>query len=204
MACIPDDLPLEEMVRAARRFRRHRLPIYDVSPDTIVGILNTRVLLLDPEADLAEAIEFPSFVPASTNLLQLFKSLRRQQRGMAIVLDEYGATAGLVTLDDLMEFVAGEMRHEGEEQGFLMERLGAGRWRVNARLRLDDFRREYSALNDIPEVETLGGVVLHLTERVPAVGESLQHQGLRFTVTAANDRAVQELLVETLSRKGGR
>src|SRR5207249_7886528 len=90
MAAIPDDLSIEEMIEAARRYKHRRLPMYDQTPDTIVGILNTRALLLDPQADLADAIEFPSFVPETMNLLQLLKSLQRQHRGMAIVLDEIG------------------------------------------------------------------------------------------------------------------
>jgi putative hemolysin len=204
MVCISDDLPVEEMLEAARRTQHQRLPVYDEDPDTIVGILNTRVLLLDPEVDLAEAIEFPSYVPESMNLLQLFKSLQRQQRGMAIVLDEYGGTVGLVTLEDILESMVGELRDEGEEEGFLMERLGAGRWRVNARLRLDDFRREVPTLQDVPEVETLGGLAVHLSERIPMVGESLVHQGLRLTVVAADERRVKELRVEIVGRKGGR
>ena len=71
MACISDDATVEEMIAAARKFKHRRLPIYDETPDTIVGILNTRALLLDPKIDLAEAIEFPSFVPETMNLLQL-------------------------------------------------------------------------------------------------------------------------------------
>jgi putative hemolysin len=85
MAAIPDDLSVAEMIEAARVSKRRRLPIYDQTPDTIVGILDTQKLLLDPEADLAEAIEFPSFVPESMNLLKLLQSLQRQQRGLAVV-----------------------------------------------------------------------------------------------------------------------
>ena len=84
MAAISDDLSVEEMIAAARRFKHRRLPIYDETPDTIVGVLNTRALLLDPNADLADAIEFPSFVPESMNLLQLLQSLQRQRRGLAM------------------------------------------------------------------------------------------------------------------------
>src|SRR5207249_4078293 len=118
MAAIPDDLSMEEMIAAARKYKHRRLPIYDETPDTIVGILNTRALLLDRQIDLAEAIEFPSFVPESMNLLQLLKSLQRQQRGLAIVLDEFGGTAGLVTMEDILEEMVGEIRGEGEAQGF--------------------------------------------------------------------------------------
>src|SRR4029434_3314756 len=80
MAAIPDDLSVEDMVAAARRYKHRWLPIYDESLDTIVGVLNTRALLLDPQMDLADAIEFPSFVPESMNLLQLLRSLQRDQK----------------------------------------------------------------------------------------------------------------------------
>ncbi|MDW8310290.1 MAG: hemolysin family protein, partial [Verrucomicrobiales bacterium] len=137
MACISDDLSIEEMIEAARRYKHRRLPIYDETPDTIVGILNTRTLLLNPDGDLADAIEFPSFVPETMNLLQLFKSLQRQQRGMAIVLDEFGGTAGLVTMEDILGELVGRIRGEVPAEGFVMERLGPGRWRVSGTLRLD-------------------------------------------------------------------
>ena len=89
MAGISVELTPEEMAAAARKFRHRRLPVYDGDLDTIVGVLNTRTFLLDPTGDLADAIEFPSFVPETMNLLQLLKSLQRQKRSMALVLDEF-------------------------------------------------------------------------------------------------------------------
>src|SRR5271169_6323791 len=121
--------------------------------------------------DLADAIEFPSFVPESMNLLQLLKSLQRQQRGLAIVLDEFGGTAGIVTMQDILEQVVGEIRGEGEPDGFVMEKLYEGRWRVNGTMRLEDFRREYPGLGDAPEVDTMGGLMVAEMEVVPAPGE---------------------------------
>jgi len=198
MACISDDLSVEEMLAAARRHRYRRLPMYDETPDTIVGILNTRALLLDPQIDLADAIELPSFVPASMNLLQLLKSLQRQQRGMAIVLDEFGGTAGLVTTEDILEGLVGKIHHETETEGFVIERLAPGRWRVNGTMRLDDFRREYPALGKVPEVETMGGLLMNLLSVVPARGESATFRGLKLTAQAADERRVREVLVEQM------
>jgi putative hemolysin len=203
MACIPDDLPVEAMIDAARRFQHRRLPLYDESPDTIVGLLNTRTLLLDPGGDLADAIEFPSFVPESSNLLQLLSSLQRQHRGMAIVLDEFGTTAGLVTIEDILEQIIGPIRSEGEEQGFVMEKLDPNRWRVSGTMRLDDFRREYPDLGDVPEVDTMGGLLTNSLEVVPAPGDTTLFRGLRLTATVADDRRVRELLVERVP-KGAR
>ena len=198
MDSIPDDLTVEQMLEAARKFKHRRLPIYDETPDTIVGILNTRALLLNPQIDLADAIEFPSFVPETMNLLQLLKSLQRQQRGMAIVLDEFGGTAGLVTLEDILSELVGKIHGEVESEGFVMEKLGAGRWRVNGTMRLDDFRREYPSLGDVPEVETMGGLLAHLVGVVPGPGESATFRGLKLTAQATDERRVRELLVEQL------
>jgi CBS domain containing-hemolysin-like protein len=200
MACISDDLPAEEWVATARRFKHRRLPIYDQNVDTIVGVLNTRDFLLDPQADLSQVIEFPSFVPKSANLLQLLKSLQRQQRGLAIVLDEFGGTAGIVTIEDILAEVLGELRSEFPSEPPVLERLGPNRWRVGGALRLDNFRREYGPLPDVPGVETMAGLVLNKLEVVPAQGDSVTIDGLRLTVQAADERRVRELLVEVVKK----
>jgi len=196
MGAVSDDLSIEEMIAAARRFKHRRLPIYDETPDTIVGILNTRALLLDPGIDLADAIEFPSFVPESMNLLQLLKSLQRQQRGLAIVMDEFGSTAGIVTMENILEEMIGRIRSETEPEGFLFEKTGPGRWRVNGTLRIDDFRREYPAIGEVAEVETMGGLLMSLLDVVPAPGQSATYRGLKLTAHITDERRVREMLVE--------
>jgi CBS domain containing-hemolysin-like protein len=196
MAGISDDLSPEEMIEAARKHRHRRLPIYDEDEDTIVGILNTRSLLLDPNADLADAIEFPSFVPESMNLLQLLRSMQRQQRVMAIVLDEFGGTAGIVTLEDILEEVVGPARDQAGAERVWVEPLGAGRWRMHGATRLDDFRRSYPELGEVEEVETMGGLLVQLLEVVPNEGQSAVFRGLRLTAAACDARRVRELMVE--------
>ena len=201
MAVISDELSVEEMIAAARKFKHRRLPIYDETPDTIVGVLNTRALLLDPNVDLAEAIEFPSFVPESMNLLKLLKSLQRQRRGLAIVVDEFGGTAGLVTLEDIMEEVVGSIHDEAAPAGFVMEKLAEDRWRVSGRMRVDDFRREYPELGEVPEVDTMGGLMVTLAEVVPVMGESVIYRGLKLTAQFVEERRVRELIVEVMRKK---
>ncbi len=196
MAAISDDATVEEMIAAAKKSKHRRLPIYDETPDTIVGILNTRALLLDPKIDLADAIEFPSFVPETMNLLQLFQSLQKRQRGLAIVLDEFGGTAGLVTMEDILGKLIGTIRPAGQPEGFVMEKISPDRWRVNGTMRLDDFRREFPALGDVPEVETMGGLLTHLRGVVPQAGEAAVFSGLKLTAHAVDERRVRELMVQ--------
>ena len=198
MASVSDDASVEEMIAAAKKFRHRRLPIYDETPDTIVGILNTRALLLDPKIDLADAIEFPSYVPETMNLLQLFRALQKQQRGLAIVLDEFGGTAGIVTMEDILSELVGRMRSQSQPEGFVMEKMAPGRWRVNGSLRLDDFRREFPALPEMDEVETMGGLLTHLLGIVPEGGEFVVFCGLKLTAQISDGRRVKELLVQRI------
>jgi putative hemolysin len=198
MVSVSDDATVEAMLAAARKYKHRRLPIYDETPDTIVGILNTRALLLDPKIDLAEVIEFPSFVPESMNLLQLFRALQKQQRGLAIVLDEFGSATGLVTMEDILGGIVGKIRVATEPQGFVLEKISPGRWRVNGTMRLEDFRREFPALPAVAEVETMGGLLTHLLGIVPAAGEAAVFAGLKLTAQVADERRVRELLVEVV------
>lgn len=201
MEGVSDDLPVEAMMAAARRFKHRRLPIYDETFDTIVGVLNTRQLLLHPNDDLDAAIEFPSFVPETMNLLQLLKSLQRQQRGLAIVLDEFGGTAGIITLEDILAEVLGPLRAEGPGESPVLERLGPERWRVSGGVRLDNFRREYPQLPEFTGFETMAGLALRQFEVVPAAGQSVTVAGLRLTVQAADERRIRELVVEVLKKR---
>ena len=198
-----DDATLDEMLAAARRSGFMRIPLYSDTPDTVVGVLNTRALLLSPGADLSEAIEFPSFVPESMNLLQLLEALQEQGRGMAVVVDEFGGVAGVVTLQDILGAVVGPIRGEGEAPGFVSERLGEGRWRVAGSMRLEDLRRELPQLGEVDGVETVGGLVSRLAEVVPAAGTTWSYRGVRWTVRDADERRVREVLVEVAGKGGG-
>ena len=196
MACISDEASVDEMIAAAKKFQHRRLPIYDETPDTIVGILNTRALLLDPKIDLADAIEFPSFVPGTMNLLLLFRALQKQQRGLAIVLDEFGGTAGVVTMEDILGELVGKIREHAQPEGFVMEKISAYKWRVNGTMRLEDFRREFPALPEVTEAETMGGLLTHLLGVVPDANESATFSGLKLTAQSTDGRRVNELLVQ--------
>jgi CBS domain containing-hemolysin-like protein len=201
MTSIPDDLSVPEMVAAAKKFKHRRLPMYDETPDTIVGVLNTRALLLDPDVDLSIAIEFPSFVPETMNLLQLLKALQRQQRGLAIVLDEFGGTAGIVTIEDILEEIVGKIRRDPQADSAVIQKIGPGKWRVSGTVSIEDFRREYPALGDLDECETLAGLVLNVAGVVPSVGDAVTFRGLRFTVQSADERRIREMVVEVVRKK---
>ncbi len=201
MSCIRDDLTVDEMIAAARQFHHRRLPIYDETPDTIVGVLDTKILLLNPQVDLADAIVFPSFVPESMNLLKLFLALQRQKRGIAMVVDEFGGTAGVVTMEDILEEVVGEIRDEGEERQLVLEKNGLAQWRVSGAVTVRDFRRECPEIGDVPQVETMGGLLTMLLHVVPGAGEATHFRGLKLTASRVDERVVREMIVERPAKR---
>lgn len=200
MVCIEDNLETENMAAEAKSHKYTRLPIFNDTTDNIVGILNTRKLLMNPGEDLSESIEFPSFVPASINLMHLLHSFQMQRRGLAIVLDEFGGTAGLITLEDILEELVGEMREEGEKTEFTIEKLNRNRWRVNGTLPIEDFQKLVPQLKSLKEIDTMGGLLVALKEVVPKIGDSIKFSGLELTVVSANDRRVKELIVKKIGR----
>ena len=117
---------------------------------------------------------------------------------MVIVVDEYGNTAGLATMEDILSELVGKIRGETQADGFVMEKISPGRWRVNGSMRLDDFRREFPALPEIVEVETMGGLLTHLLGVVPNVGESANFSNLKLTAHVVDERRVRELIVQRL------
>ena len=200
MACIPHNLELPELMAAAREQQHRRLPMYDESPDTIVGILNAPRLLADPAVDMVEVIDFPSFVPEEMNLLELLKSFQRYQHSMAIVLDEFGSTVGLVTLEDILNDVVGGLRREGGADEFVMEETGPGQWRLSGNVWLEDFRREYPRLQRAEGVDTIGGLVASQMDVIPPVGTEVIYSGLKLKVTQADGRRVLEVQAQRIGR----
>lgn len=203
MACISDDATVEEMIEAAKKYKYRRLPIYDETPDTIVGVLNTRKLLLNPSVDLAEVIEMPSFVPSTMNLLQLFKRFQKQKRGLAIVLDEFGGTAGIVTMSDIIEEVLGRFSYEGEVPGVMIEQIGDKKWKVGGTVRIEDFQRYCPEFKVTQDVDTVGGFVVAKMETVPPEGTVIQHEGFKITVARADERKVTEVIIEKIQARPG-
>ena len=200
MACISHNVTLPEMLAAARTHKHRRLPLFDETPDSIVGILNTPRLLSDPEIDMVEVIDFPSFVPEEMNLRELLKSFQRGRHGMAIVLDEFGGTVGLVTLEDILTDVLGGLRREGSGEKFVMEQIDDGQWRLSGNVWLEDFRREYPQLQRAVGVDTIGGLVASKSDMIPPVGTEVSFSGLNLKVTEADGRRVLEVIAQKAGR----
>lgn len=189
--------PLDEIVKTITLEEYSRIPIFDGTFENIVGILYAkdllRVLPEKSELNLREVVRPAYIVPESKSATSLFSEFRKRKTHMAIVVDEYGGIAGLITLEDLLEEIVGEIHDKGDVSP-LYQRIGPHRFRVSARMELDEFNKLLnSTITDSNNV-TIGGVLSSLFENIPPVGASIRHDGILFTITAAGKSRIEEFI----------
>lgn len=210
---IAEDCRFAKIVESFREAGHSRLPVFSGNLDSVVGMLHVKdvyAVIADrfgaPEqpADLPaipDLIRPVLYVPPSMPVVDLLTEMRRQRTHMAIVVDEYGGTDGLVTIEDIVEEIVGEIEDEHDDaEVALLERLPDGRIEADARLDLDDLEDELGVSfidNELgDEVDTLGGLSFLIAGRVPEAGERLQHRnGWTIEVAASDGRRVEKLLL---------
>ena len=178
-----------------------RFPVYGDTRDNILGILLAKDLLryfVDPDNfSLRDSLRPAVFIPESKRLNVLLKEFRANRNHMAIVVDEYGGVAGLVTIEDVIEQIIGDIEDEYDfdetEDNIIEDR--AGRWRVKAVTEIDDFNERFQAGLPDDEFDTIGGLVVHQFGHLPKRGEKVDAFGLSFEVLRADSRRLHTLLV---------
>jgi len=198
---IPVDSSVEEAVAIAVETRHTRYPVYGESLDDIRGILHVKELFRElrrapGERSIAGAMRPPVFVPEQLTLEELLVEFQKRGAQVAVVLDEYGGTSGMVTLEDVLEEIFGEVQDEFDEEEPAIQRLDDRRWALSGRVRLDEFEEETGVAFDREDVDTVGGLALALLGRPAAIGDEVEHQGVRMRVTALDGLAVGRLEVE--------
>jgi len=196
------DTPLEETIIQAKKFKHKHLPVFsDSTENEISYILNTRKLLITPTPDLSDALELPACVPKSINLLRLFQSLRQQNRGLAVVLDELGNITGVVTTEDLIEEVIGTIRGEISGNAFNIEINGRNSWEINASTQIEDLRRFFKDIKEFPDIQSIGGVLLALNEKLPTPGETIEYCGYLFRIETVQYGKIERITLKKISSK---
>jgi putative hemolysin len=195
MFALPDDLTNEEAIAQLKIRRHRRVPVYADSPDNVLGILEVKSFLLHPETPYTEIMVPPSFVPETMRALDLLRSFLTRTQGMAIVVDEFGGTEGIVTFSDIIEDILRDAAPLGEAD-LDIEPLAEGRYLVNGRARLDDLSEQLGFAFDASGIDTIGGYVFTQLGRVPEVGTQLETPRLKITVRRVNRRRIEELLLE--------
>ncbi|HYG29139.1 MAG TPA: hemolysin family protein [Allosphingosinicella sp.] len=203
IVAVPSSISFEELVAAFAEAGHSRLPVYEGSLDTVVGMIHLKdvfalqVTGADPPDDISVLYRTPLYVPESMGVLDLLARMRAERVHLAIVVDEFGGTEGLVTIEDVVEEIVGDIEdeHDEEPEGMLIP-LEDGIWDADARAELEDVGETIDARLAVVEedVDTLGGLALVLAGHVPQLGEIVEHpSGWRLEVTEGDSRRVNRL-----------
>jgi len=206
IVALPITATFGEALARIRSSGHSRLPLYAEHLDNIVGILYVKDLLpylgkaeLNQPLDWARLVRSPMFVPLSKKLDDLLRDFQRRKTHMAIVVDEYGGTAGLVTMEDVLEEIVGDIRDEHDEkEASLYVRLDAQTYRVDARINLDDLAELLGIALETEsfDFETLGGLILHVLGQIPKPGDEITYGPLLLRVETVDNHRIGQVWVQ--------
>ncbi|MCK4234209.1 HlyC/CorC family transporter [candidate division WOR-3 bacterium] len=199
MVTIKVSSTIEDILKEFRKEGFSKLPCYYKNIDNIVGIVYLDQLLLfwGKREDLraCDIMRFPYFIPESKRVHDTLREFQRKRISIAIVVDEYGGVSGLVTMEDLIEEIVGELQDELDREETLIKEIKKDSYLVNARMELDDFNEIVGTNFDIKDVQTVGGLVVHTMERIPQKGEILVLDSLSIQIIGVSKNRVYRVLV---------
>lgn len=192
------DAPVVEVVDLARRMGHSRIPVYRESIDTIIGVVYAKDFLRFvhedvADVDLIDLLRPAYFVPESKRIGELLQDLRREKVHLAVVVDEYGGTAGIVTIEDILEEIVGEIQDEYDRELPLVERIGPDEVIVDGRIPIDELAEIFDTDFSEGDFDTIGGFVQTQLGRIPDAGEVVESSGLLIKVEAVEHRRIRKL-----------
>ena len=207
--CVPDDVPLPEVARLVVESGHSRIPVYKETRDNIVGILHAKDLLrslIEPqnaELPVSRVMREPFFVPETKSIRTLLQEFRARKQHIAIALDEYGGTSGLITIEDVLEEIVGDIEdeHDAPREEDIRP-VGEGVYEMTGRALLEDLAGLGIVLTS-DEVDTIGGYLSTEAGHVPATGEIFTLNGWTFTVLDADRKLIHRLRAEPTENADG-
>ena len=204
VAVVAADMPPEECLSKVLDSPYTRFPVYRETPEHIIGVLHLRDLLNAmndrgiADVQIEEILRPPYIVPETKDIAALLTEFRRTNQHMAIVVDEYGSTEGIVTLENVLEEIVGEIEDEYDLPDEDVERVDDHRIRVDGTFPIDDFNEQFGSELPIEDYHTMGGYVFGLLGRAPLAGDQLADDRLRFTVIDLEGSRIDRLEIEFL------
>lgn len=192
---IDSKMPQEEVVNVLQKEKHARFPVYQDSLDNITGIIHAKDVFLNPDKDFHQFLRPPIFIPKSKGIDGILKLLLEQNERIAIVLDEYGGTAGLVTLEDIVEEIFGEIYDEFETIQEPLEKIDEQTWRVHGKTPIKTIN--LMANLDLPEEEdTIAGFILSQIEKIPHNGENIRFGKINLFIERVTARRIFSIILK--------
>lgn len=200
MVCVEGNMSLQEVLSLIMLEGHSRIPVYEESVDNILGIVYAKDLLsyLNEgkfDVSLKDLMRQAYFIPETKKVSDLLRELRKKKIHIAIVVDEYGGTAGLVTIEDLLEEIVGEIFDEYDLEETMIETIDENTVLVDARVGIDEINELLGVNLPDCECDTIGGFVFNLFGKVPVEGEKIKFEQLNFTIQKIGGRRIQKILI---------
>ena len=197
MTFIDVNSTFEEVLEVFREEKYTRYPVFEETTDNVIGIVNIKDLILlesDKEFCLREHLREPLYTYEFKKTTELMMELRKTLNNIAIVLDEYGATAGLITMEDMLEEIVGEIRDEyDEDEEDLVKKLNAAEFVVDAAMKLDDLNDQIGLNLESEDYDSIGGFVIGLLDHLPEEGEEVAYENLRLVVEKVERNRIETI-----------
>lgn len=211
MVCIESGTTVKDAIDIAIKEGFSRFPVYEDNIDNIKGILYVKdmIRIIDRpelmEHNIEEFVREPYFVPETKKVKELFDEFREKKLHVAIVVDEFGGTSGIITMEDILEEIVGEIEDEFDRQLRQVRAVGKGVYMVDARLHIDDLRDIiHIELPKGEEFDTVGGFLLERFGRIPNVGDKLVYDNVEFEVVDASPKRIKRIKIKVMERGDGR
>ena len=188
--------PVQELIELARETKETKFPIYEETPDNIIGMVHAKDIFLNPNVQLKDILKPVQFVPEPKSIEGLLRQFRREGSQLAIVVDEHGGTAGLITLEDIIEEIVGEIQDEHEKPRETIDKIDENKYLISGNLSLRDWSDTFGIEIEPMGVDTIGGLVIALLEHIPQKGDSVKYEDYIFTVEGVRKRRVTSILQE--------
>jgi CBS domain containing-hemolysin-like protein len=194
---LPDDLTNDQVIAQLKERRHRRVPVYADVPDNVVGIIDAKTFLLNASEHYTETLLPPSFVPETMRALELLKLFLTHVQALAVVVDEFGGTEGIITLSDLVEELLSDAVPSGSGPiDLYIESLPDGKFLVSGRARLDDLSEQLGIQLEADGIDTIAGLVFNRLGYVPPRGTQLELPQLAITVRRSARKRIEEVLLE--------
>ena len=197
MTFIDVNATFSEVIEVFREVKYTRYPVYEETTDNVIGIINIKDLLLTENQKkfcIRDYLREPLYTYEFKKTAELMVELRKTQNNIAIVLDEYGATAGLITLEDMLEEIVGEIRDEyDEDEEDLIRRIGPREYLVEAAMKLDDLNDQLGLDLESEDYDSIGGFIIGLLYHLPEEGEEVTHKNLRLVVDQVERNRIDKI-----------
>lgn len=197
--------PIEKIISEVIAAAHSRFPVFDGNRDNVIGVLLAKDLLrqtVDEDFQIRDWLRPAVFIPESKRLSVLLKDFKENRNHLAIVVDEYGGVAGIVTIEDVLEQIVGDIEdeHDIDDEADNLVQMADGKYRVRGMTSLEQFNEAFGTDFSEENFDTIAGVVIAQVGRVPKRGERIEFSGLRFEVQRADPRQLHILIVEKLPR----